>query len=376
MPYRSLTFFFFLFFAFLTFAPPALAIEDPLAKPNNKIGIHILFPSEISEATKLINSNGGDWGYVTIPFASTDRDLKTWQQFMNNCRKLHVIPIIRLATTNDPNDTSVWKKPMLNDVIEAATFLHKLDWPTKNRYIIVYNEVNRSDEWGGEINPAEYANILSFAVSVFKSKSPDYFIISAGLDNAAPNKGVEYMDHHEYMKKMDEADPAIFYQVDGLGTHSYPNPAFSQPPRKENKVGVATFVYERELAHKLTGKMLPVFITETGWSSENVKEEQKIAYYKETFETVWNDPGIVAITPFLLDARFGDFQQFSFLSATGSGTKQYAFFKDLTKIKGDPIMPVKVLAAEIVKEKPPITTDEKKSLWQEIVLRVVKLFNS
>jgi hypothetical protein len=45
----------------------AFAIEDPLKTPNNKFGVHILFPSELQQAARLVNSSGGDWGYVVIP---------------------------------------------------------------------------------------------------------------------------------------------------------------------------------------------------------------------------------------------------------------------------------------------------------------------
>jgi hypothetical protein len=337
------------------------AIENPLARPNNKIGIHILFTTEIPQAAKLINSNGGDWGYVTIPLQSNDRDLKKWQQFMAQCRKYHIIPIVRLATEGDYLNTTVWRKPQLADVVDAAKFLDSLSWPTKNRYVIIYNEVNRGDEWGGAVEPSEYASLLSFAVTVFKSKNPDYFIISAGLDNAAPNQAKLYMNQYEYLRQMNRAVPGIFNQIDGLASHSYPNPGFSQPPIKESSTGVNSFKYERALAKQLNGKELPVFITETGWTSDIISDEKKTQYYQETFNTIWNDPGIVAITPFILEARGGAFQQFSFMTATGSATKQYQLVKDLLKTKGIPVMPVRVLAAEIVKKRPNNTVAEKET---------------
>lgn len=343
--------FFTLIFLILLLPQPTYAIDNPLLQPNNKIGIHLFFPSEIHDASKLINSSGGDWGYVTIPIQSNDHDLKKWQNFMLACKKYHVIPILRLATTIDSTNTEVWKKPQLTDVIEIAAFLDKLSWPTQNRYVVIYNEINRADEWGGTINPSEYANILSFAVTIFKSKSPDFFVISAGLDNAAPNKGLQFMNEYEFMRQMNIAVPGIFYQIDGLASHSYPNPGFSQAPNTNSMMGVASFKYERNLAKELTGKDLPVFITETGWSGELVSDELKIKYYQQTFDTIWNDPTIIAVTPFIFEARNGDFEKFSFLTSTGSATKQYEFLSNLTKIKGEPALPVKVLAIEIDKTK-------------------------
>lgn len=366
---------------FLLSVVPTYAIENPLDKPNNKIGIHIFSPSEVADAARLVNGNGGDWGYITVPIQSNDRDLKKWQDFMHQCKKNHVIPLVRLSTINDPNNTAVWKKPTINDVIEAANFLDQLDWPTKNRYVIIYNEVNRGDEWGGAANPAEYANILSFAVTVFKSKSPDYFIISSGMDNAAPAQAPKYMNQYDYLRQMHQAVPAIFHQVDGIASHSYPNPGFSQAPSAESTMGVGSFRHERALVREFTGKDLPVFITETGWTSDAISDQTKIQYFQQTIDTIWNDPGIVAITPFVLDARHGGFPQFSFLNATGSATPQYDFFKNLTKVKGTPTIPVKVLAAEATKEntsaRPEIAkTEIQPSFFSRFISRVVELFNS
>ena len=84
--FKKLTLFVFtlLFFISYLFVLPhnIYAITNPLDFPNNKIGVHILFPSEIYNAAKLVNGNGGEWGYVVIPIQAKDRDMKKWQKFM------------------------------------------------------------------------------------------------------------------------------------------------------------------------------------------------------------------------------------------------------------------------------------------------------
>ncbi|MFH1648657.1 MAG: hypothetical protein ABIA11_02945, partial [Patescibacteria group bacterium] len=46
------------------------AHTDPLWEPNNKFGIYLY--AEVKQffeiAQKLVNSNGGEWGYVLIPY--------------------------------------------------------------------------------------------------------------------------------------------------------------------------------------------------------------------------------------------------------------------------------------------------------------------
>lgn len=334
-----------LFSLLLVFPNTAFASEDPLSHPNNKIGIHILFPSELSDAAKLVNSNGGDWGYVTIPIQAGDKDLKKWQDFMDQARALHVIPIIRLATEGDYFNTTSWRKPALSDVLDFSNFLNSLNWPTKNRYIIVYNEVNRADEWGGQANPAEYADMLSYAVTAFKAANPDFFIISAGLDNAAANGNGTY-NEYTYLQQMNAAVPGIFNQIDGIASHSYPNPAFSVPPSVHTSESITSFLYERQLIQSLSNKNLPTFITETGWSANTIAPATIASYYQQAFTSVWNDGQIVAVTPFLLRAGGAEpFTQFSFLDASGKPNALYNAIAGLQKTKGQPALSPLVLSA-------------------------------
>lgn len=324
---------------------PALAIEDPLSKPNNKVGIHLLFTTELDEAATLVNSNGGEWGYVIIPIQSGDRDLEKWQNFLDKAGEKKLIPIIRLATQGDYFNTQVWRRPRHEDVLDFANFLNSLEWPTKNRYIVVFNEVNRGDEWGGSANPLEYAELLSYAVTIFKSLNQDFFIIGGGFDNAAPNQGTQYIDQYTYMIRMNEHKPGIFNQIDGYASHSYPNPGFSQPPDVVSNKSISSFIYERNLLNKLSIKKLPIFITETGWSNEAVNESLRATYYEQAFNGAWSDPDIVTVIPFVLRAA-GPFAKFSFMTENGAETEQYKRIKSMSKIKGTPTLNKKVLGVK------------------------------
>ena len=320
------------------FIKPAAAIYDPNSKPNNIVGIHILFPSELSEAARLVNSSGGDWGYVTIPIQASDKDLIKWQSFMDDARKNHLIPILRLATNGDYFNKVSWSKPTDADVLDFANFLNSLNWPTKNRYVEIYNEPNRGDEWGGSPNPAEYAEILSYAVDIFKQRSDEFFIISAGLDNASSNIAGQSVNEYYFMRQMDEAVPGIFDKIDGLGSHSYPNPGFSQPPSAYGYEGTASFKAELNLAQNLDGKQLPVFITETGWTDTQIPESVQANYYKDTFTSIWNDKSVVAVTPFLLRAGSDPFAQFSFIKDDSQKQGKYNALQSLQKNKGEPVL--------------------------------------
>jgi len=317
------------------------ALYDPLTRPNNFHGIHILFPAELAQAAQLVNSESGEWGYVTIPIQVGDRDLEKWQAFMDDARKMKLIPIIRLSTEGDPFNTSVWRKPTLLDIVDFANFLESLDWPIENRYVMVFNETNRFDEWGGESpNPEEYADILLFAGITFKQRSPDFYIIMGGLDNAAPNDGVKYLDNMVYLRRMIAHQPQLFSYVDGFSSHSYPNPGFVAPPLPGKLEGITTYQFEYELINATTDKKIPAFITETGWDSKKLGEAKVAEYYKTAYETIWGSDKdkIVAITPFLLNSQGGGaFDTFSFVK-DGGQTLYFKQAEEMQKVKGEPIL--------------------------------------
>jgi hypothetical protein len=331
-----LTAIFAVFSILFAFPDSSFAIENPLSMPGNKVGVHILFPQEINLAADLINSNGGDWGYVTIPLQAGDRDLVKWQKFMNDAKRLHVVPIIRLATEGNYFNTTVWRKPSQEDVLDFANFLNSLVWPVKNRYIVVFNEVNRSDEWEGNLDPGEYAELLSYAISAFKTLNEDFFIISSGMDNAASNIRGEYMNEYDYMVEMDEAVPGIFGLIDGLGSHSYPNPGFKQMPYILTSQSIDSFNFEKNLATRLSDKDLPIFITETGWSKDALSESQICDYFKYAFKYVWDDKNIVTVTTFLLQAGTKPFSQFSLVDVDGKNNKIFSAIAEISKVKGKP----------------------------------------
>lgn len=351
----KIIFLFLFLLLFLTFSlSPASAIYQPATRPNNKLGIHILFPSELSQAAKLVNSTGGDWGYVTIPIQYGDRDIEKWQSFMNDAARYHLIPIIRIATEPYHANTNVWRKPNDYDIVDFANFLNSLSWPTKNRYVLLFNEVNRFDEWGGDApDPAVYADFVSDAVDAFKARNSDFFVIAGGLDNASPNDGVKYLDNFVYLRKMAEHNPEVFSKIDGFSSHSYPNPNFAEAPSKTRLEGTSTYKFETDLIKKYGGNEKPVFITETGWNAEALPGNVIAAYYKMANKNTWQtDDNIVAVTPFLLESQGGSFNKFSFIK-DNNYTPAGLAYHSISKIKGEPLLNAMPIEVAKIKEKTP-----------------------
>lgn len=286
------------------------------------LGIHILSPWELSDATELLKSdtNTDDWHYVTIPVGLDDLDKAAeWQAFFNQAREHKVIPIVRLTTRIE---NEAWKVPNRQEIVALVGFLSRLEWPTSERHIIVFNEVNHAKEWGGSIDPEEYARVLEFTSNWARSEQKNYVVMPAAMDLAAPN-GRETMEAFNYLNKMASANPDIFKTVDVWNSHSYPNPAFSAAPTKNGQNSLRGFEYELKYLKDKTGQDYKVFITETGWVVNRQTQRKLDGYYAYAMKNIWSNPQVVAVTPFLLRGAPGPFEGFTFLDQNSQPTLQY-----------------------------------------------------
>lgn len=349
---------------FTLLIPSVSAITNPLSVPNNRYGIHIISATEgeASAAAGLVNANG-DWGYITVLAESGDRNEGKWQEFFNELRRRHLIPLVRLATKPDGNSGN-WERPYEGEETAWADFLDKLNWPTQNRYVILYNEPNHGSEWGGTVDPEGFAIQTNKTIDALRAKNDEFFILNAGFDASSPDKAPSYMDQEKFMIKMNETVPGIFNQFDGWVSHSYPNPAFKGKPTDNGRGTIRTWEWEQQLLNRLgVNKVLPVFITETGWKHSNgIKYDESYPgpevvaeYYKQAFATAWASNRIVAVTPFLLDYKEPPFDQFSFKINQGAQTitdagkdyhLPYYVLQDSPKEKGKPLQ---IESAEITK---------------------------
>ncbi|MCX6816863.1 MAG: hypothetical protein NTZ93_03290 [Candidatus Beckwithbacteria bacterium] len=321
-----------LFIFLLVSSRPAQAIVNPLSVPNNRFGIHILEPADIPAAAALVNSQGGDWGYVTLIIRQNDRDKNKWQTVFDQLRRLHLIPLVRLATNPEKN---YWVKPEVSEVQTWVDFLNSLNWVVTNRYVILFNEPNHALEWENSINPSEYSSIVRQFHDKLKAASEDFFILPAGLDTAAPNSN-STLSAVNYWQRMYQADHDIFTLFDGWNSHSYPNPDFSGLPTAK---GLGTLQsYQAEVNYLATlglNSSLPIFITETGWT--NFYSNNLTDRYTQAFTQIWTQSNLVTITPFILNYSESPFNQFSWRKPNSADFyPHYYAVQSLPKIAGRP----------------------------------------
>ena len=323
----------------LSFAKPVFAVENPTEVANNKFGIHIHDENDLIDASNLLNSSGGDWGYVTIVIRDDQRKVQEWQATFDRMRKIHLIPIVRIASKSAPQ---YWEKADPDQIDDWVNFLKSLTWVTKNRYIIVGNEPNHAAEWGGSANPEEYSDYLLNFAQQLKKASPDFFVMSAGIDASAPTNS-DYMDEGLFLTRMIKKNPKLFDSIDGWSSHSYPNPGFAGAVTDTGRGSIRTFDWELTFLKTLgVTKTLPVFITETGWThplEDSFTEKKQDDYGKKlqlAYDTAWNDPRVVAVTPFILNYQSPPFDMFSWKKKTGEFYSFYELIKSLPKVKGEP----------------------------------------
>lgn len=312
---------------------------------NNKFGISLLQPSaeHIQKASELVNSNGGNYGYVTLVIQENDRDRYKWQEILDQLRKYRLIPIIRLATKPVGQ---VWERPEKEDVDGWIDFLDSLNWVVKERYIVLFNEPNHAAEWGGEVDPENYAQVAKVFAQKLKERNRDFFIMLAGFDASAPSYPTQYEDEEKFIQQMLSSEKALFDYIDGLASHSYPNPGFSGSPWDRGRKSIYGYDWELSVIKKQgISKELPVFITETGWinncSLSTVACQNTIAQnYRLAYDKVWtSDERVVAVTPFVFDYQTQPFLGFSWKKqGEDAYYPHYYEVQAIPKEKGEPVI--------------------------------------
>jgi hypothetical protein len=312
---------------------------DSLWEDNNKFGLYVYAEERdyFEIAQKLVNSNGGEWGYVLIPYNMDDRDLDKWRRVFGQLMNKKLIPIVQLWKLDKDNYREQTK--------EVAEFFNRFVWPIKYRYISVYNEPNDAAFWEGEVSPEEYAEILEHTIDTFNKVSDDYFLLN-GAFNISASTTATTMDAFTYMYRMQQEVPGIFEKLDGWASHSYPQPNFTGNPYKKGRWSIAA--YEDELAYLKdtlgVEKELPVFITETGWAhaeGENYNAAyltvEKVAeYFEYAYQEVWlKDSRVRAVTPFTIRYE-PPFDHFSWISKDEIPYAHYDSVRKLQKEEGSP----------------------------------------
>ena len=309
----------------LWLAPSA---EAESAVSNNKVGINVIryFDTRyLSAVSQIVNSSGGDWGYVTVLLLEEDWQNPTRiQRLLDDAYRFHLIPIFRLGTRMDRYG---WAKPGPDEPLQWKRFLDSLKWSIPATYLVVGNEPNLAPEWGGDVNPREYARYLESFLGTFADRRERYKILNAPMDLSNLTKP-GMMDDFEYLAAMRAEVPDIFARLDGWASNPYQ--FFEGRGVRYTYRG-----YSQEL--DFVGVDLPVFITESYIGF--VDDPQQIAQYYQTAFSYWlRDPRVVAATPHFYNPEAKLFWMFN-ADAAGNPTElspSAELIRKMPKVAGSP----------------------------------------
>jgi hypothetical protein len=324
----------------------------------------------------------GEWGFVTQVIRADDLDTAKWQRFMGLCAEYRLTPILRLATVF-PRELGYWQAPergpgdSYGDIARRyAEFIAALEWPTGEHFVIVGNEPNHGNEWGGVPDPTAYARFLIDVADALHAADSAAIVLNAGFDPYSPNSGglpmpdgMVYLDEETFLDQMVAAEPDVFRHIDAWASHPYPmgpfieppwaqsygidllngaaNPAHAEPPSGISNRGVNGYEWELWKLATYGVEDLPVLITETGWrhaeavdpaspddgrdlpDAETVGGYFDLALrgntgrypdYPSDGWTPWlDDPRVFVVTPFALDGHPAEWSHTNWLMVDASG---------------------------------------------------------
>ncbi len=325
----------------ISYQPEATTLvgrQENIGYINNKFGLYIYDVADFIEiAGDLVNSQGGAWGYVLIPYNVKDLDYDKWRKLFALLTQKQLIPIIQLWDV-DP-------ELYLEQTQAAAKFLNAQDWPIRPRYVSVYNEVNDARFWNGGLDPEGYAIVLSETINIFKTLNNNFFMLNGAFNATAPTTN-GYLDQVSFMVRMDNQIPGIFKKLDGWASHSYPQPHYQGKPYEQGRQSIRGYEWELAVLKDYFGvNNLPVFITETGWphaegevDNDSYYDQFTTAdYIKVAYTDVWlKDERVVAVTPFTI--RYDPpHDHFSWIKKNNHEVyPQFKVVQQLPKIRGYP----------------------------------------
>ncbi len=269
-------------------------------------GVHILFPDELEQAAKVV----GKGGYIVIPIGPLAwQELDKWQQFMKKAKEMKIVPILRLTTL--PQNNGTWQRPTLISAVDWANFLSLLDWPLKEKLVVIFNEPNHAQEWGDQISPQEYARVLKEYSVKLHTKDINFRVLPAAMDMAAI-KTKDTWPAYLYWRKIWQQLPNFYQLVDGWNSHAYPNPAFSAKPTTAAN-NIVSYRFELRWFEKFYHQKWekPLFITETGWDQNKLNQSVICPYLSKSWRMWSEEKNLQVVSWFLLNGSPGPFASFS-----------------------------------------------------------------
>ncbi len=319
-------------------AAPGAVDAAPL--PASRFGIGLVSPGDAFDLDLAANLVGPG-GAVKLVFAGITRDTQgpdaAWVASVDGAYQRGLVPVLRLAppwgdrAVRNQSDDGAHR-----DYTSLAAAYARVVAGLPRRdgqplWIEVHNEPNLCYEWvcragegpvdgGNRIDgatlAAEYAAFLADAADALHALGDARVrVLNAGLAPGGVTScqcGGDGFDagwtSMNFLAAMAAAEPGVFDRLDGFASHAYPAQGegwgFFVP---FDQAGPGLAIFHREL--ETIGRTLPVYMTETGWSTAGGSREQIATWTVQAYEQIWLvDPAVAAVMPFQLrDASWDAF---------------------------------------------------------------------
>jgi hypothetical protein len=335
--------------------PPTDSSTPP--PPTNRFGIGLVGPGNVSQLEAAANL-AGPGGYVKLIFPGVRPGISgptaEWSNAVREAYARDLIPVVRFGP--DWGDRRVRNQSDAGSNARRYTQLAaayvavirglplRRGWPF---YVEVHNEPNLCYEWQcdpGSVSgnwitqdqiAGEYASMVRDVASAIRAMgNADVKVINGGLAPGGVRRcmcvgtrdagagewegGATALD---FIRAMNTQTPGWSAQLDGWASHAYPSSGrgygFFRP---YNECGIGLRFFNDELM--ALGRSLPVFLTETGWSTERdgggTNSRDEIAMWtRQAYTDVWLvDPAVRAVMPFMLQDP--SWERFAWLQGSGA----------------------------------------------------------
>lgn len=163
-----------------------------------------------------------------------------------------------------------------------------------------WNEPNSRAFWntGRKKNAWQYVPLLRSAYARIKAADPDATVLAGGI----------LFSDFAYLRDMYAAGAKGHFDALALHPYNHDHPPDWSEPRQEHlsfNVGVPEII---KIMAEHGDAAKPVWITEVGWSTQNVTEETRAAYYRRALELVRGWPQVTVFCAYTLnEAQFAGF---------------------------------------------------------------------
>ncbi len=322
--------------------------------PVNPFGIGLVGPGDTNQ-WNLTADLVGHGGHIKLIFPGIDLNTNgpdsSWVTAVQESYNRDLVPVIRLGPhwgdrhirnmADDASRTTYTNIAQRYAQVVAGLPL-RAGWPL---YLEVHNEPNLCYEW--ECHPGEtpsnpnapagwmhyadmaheYAYFLrDVADALHALGDPRIRVLNGALapggavtcecDGSGYTAGITALD---FITEMTTAVPGIWSQLDGWASHAYPAEGLGWGFFVAYSASMPGLLF---FEHELTaiGMTLPVFITETGWTTDagaNGSRQDIANWTVDAYNHPWlTHPDIAAVMPFML--QDGGWEAFAWVDSGGS----------------------------------------------------------